>query len=404
MGRVAKGQGAKQPGMTGQVKEEILTRFGELGVRVEEGAIVFEPALLRQHGELRYRPAEAERWLGHARAEVERLGDPLTTSAFLNAAGRARRSADDLEGALTLHREALELQREHLPALHPDTAGSLFQVGSCLGLLGRQQEGLRLLEESLHMYQQTLGPQHPRTGGPLTNIGVFLQQLGDDDAALETFRQVLQLHQAAVPDGVIHTRFAYINISWILERQGHPQEAAQTLRTFLERYEDTVEDNSFDVVVSQFALMFFEDRQAALKEMMRVLRPGGRLAVAVWDSLENTPAYATVTAMLKRLFGDEAANALYAPFNLGDTATLQALFTEAGLPQAHITTIEGTGRFETIDAWMTTEIKGWTLADSIDDEQFQQLLIEAKKDLQPFILSDGSVAFSSPAHIVTAMR
>ncbi len=42
-----KGQGAKQPGMTGQVKEEILTRFGELGVRVEKGGIVFEPVLLR---------------------------------------------------------------------------------------------------------------------------------------------------------------------------------------------------------------------------------------------------------------------------------------------------------------------------------------------------------------------
>lgn len=38
--------GAKQPGMTGQVKEEILTRFGELGVRVEEGTIRFEPFLL----------------------------------------------------------------------------------------------------------------------------------------------------------------------------------------------------------------------------------------------------------------------------------------------------------------------------------------------------------------------
>ncbi|MCB0168080.1 MAG: methyltransferase domain-containing protein [Anaerolineae bacterium] len=164
------------------------------------------------------------------------------------------------------------------------------------------------------------------------------------------------------------------------------------------------EDNSFDVVVSQFALMFFEDRQAALKEMMRVLRPGGRLAVAVWDSLDNTPAYATITAMLKRLFGDEAANALYAPFNLGDTATLQALFAEAGIPQGHITTIEGTGRFETIDAWMTTEIKGWTLADIIDDEQFEQLLIEAKKVLQPFVTSGGSVVFSSPAHIVTAVK
>jgi hypothetical protein len=39
--------GARQPGMTGQVKEEILCRFGELGVRVENGAARFQPALLR---------------------------------------------------------------------------------------------------------------------------------------------------------------------------------------------------------------------------------------------------------------------------------------------------------------------------------------------------------------------
>ena len=40
--------GAKQPGMTGQVKEEVLSRFGELGVRVDGGAVQFEPVLLRQ--------------------------------------------------------------------------------------------------------------------------------------------------------------------------------------------------------------------------------------------------------------------------------------------------------------------------------------------------------------------
>jgi hypothetical protein len=38
--------GARQPGMTGQVKEEILTRFGELGVVVEEGCVAFRPVLL----------------------------------------------------------------------------------------------------------------------------------------------------------------------------------------------------------------------------------------------------------------------------------------------------------------------------------------------------------------------
>jgi ubiquinone/menaquinone biosynthesis C-methylase UbiE len=47
------------------------------------------------------------------------------------------------------------------------------------------------------------------------------------------------------------------------------------------------EDRSFDAVVSQFGLMFFRDRSAALREMSRALAPGGRLAVAVWESLER---------------------------------------------------------------------------------------------------------------------
>jgi hypothetical protein len=39
--------GAQQPGMTGQVKEEVLTRFGELGLRVADGEVRFQPGLLR---------------------------------------------------------------------------------------------------------------------------------------------------------------------------------------------------------------------------------------------------------------------------------------------------------------------------------------------------------------------
>ena len=41
------GRGAQQPGMTGQVKEEILTRWGELGVAIEDGKLVFAPMMLR---------------------------------------------------------------------------------------------------------------------------------------------------------------------------------------------------------------------------------------------------------------------------------------------------------------------------------------------------------------------
>lgn len=46
------------------------------------------------------------------------------------------------------------------------------------------------------------------------------------------------------------------------------------------------------VSTSQFGLMFFSDRRRALTEMQRVLKRGGRLAVAVWASLDSSPAYA----------------------------------------------------------------------------------------------------------------
>lgn len=53
------GKGARQPGMTGQVKEDILSRFGELGVEVEDGKIVFNPELLERK-EFLQEPADFE--------------------------------------------------------------------------------------------------------------------------------------------------------------------------------------------------------------------------------------------------------------------------------------------------------------------------------------------------------
>lgn len=161
------------------------------------------------------------------------------------------------------------------------------------------------------------------------------------------------------------------------------------------------DDGHFDAVVSQFGLMFFEDKAPAIREMARVLRPGGQLAVAVWDALANTPGYARMTDLLLRLFGEEAANALRAPYILGDTAVLGSLFSSAGLDDVTITTHSGQARFPSIRSWVFNEIKGWTLADMIDDAQFQSLVEAAEKEMRPFLTSENSVAFPAPAHIVT---
>jgi SAM-dependent methyltransferase len=164
------------------------------------------------------------------------------------------------------------------------------------------------------------------------------------------------------------------------------------------------EDGRFDAVVCQFGLMFFEDREEALREMWRVLRPGGRLAIAVWGRLESSPGYASMVALLERLFGASIADELRAPFRLGDAATLRGQLRAAGLAEPLVDTVVGQARFPSLADWVQTDIKGWTLADRIDDAQLALLVREAEVALRSFVDGDGRVAFDSPAHIVTARR
>lgn len=158
---------------------------------------------------------------------------------------------------------------------------------------------------------------------------------------------------------------------------------------------------TFDRVVSQFGLMFFENPTQAIAEMGRVLRPGGRVAVAVWDSLANTPGYAVVAEVLEELFGAAAAASIQAPYALGDTRRLADLFAEAGMEKITIQTVPGKARFDSVESWIYTDIKGWTLADVINDEAFEELKQYAPQKLSRFVLADGSVSFAAPAHIVT---
>jgi SAM-dependent methyltransferase len=158
-------------------------------------------------------------------------------------------------------------------------------------------------------------------------------------------------------------------------------------------------DHSFDRTVSQFALMFFTDPKAALREMSRVTRPDGRMAFAVWDRLDNNRGYARLAVLIEELFGSDAANAIRAPFQLGDVVSLVDLATIA-LSDPTVTHHPGVARFESIEAWLHTEIRGWTLADTIDDHGFATLLDAALKQLSDLV-ADGRVAFDVSALVVT---
>ena len=63
---------------------------------------------------------------------------------------------------------------------------------------------------------------------------------------------------------------------------------------------------------------------------------------------------------------------------------------------------DGQARFASLDDWLYTEIRGWTLAEHIDDDQFARLRRAAATRLARFVGDDGSVRFAAPALIATA--
>jgi hypothetical protein len=95
---------------------------------------------------------------------------------------------------------------------------------------------------------------------------------------------------------------------------------------------------------------------------------------------------------------------LRAPFALGDAARLRALFGEAGIAGIEVRTPAGTARFPSIEAWVHVDVKGWTLADLIDDAQYRTLQKAAQRELAAYVQRDGTVSFPAPAHIATATK
>ncbi len=89
-----------------------------------------------------------------------------------------------------------------------------------------------------------------------------------------------------------------------------------------------VPDDTFDVVLCQMGLQFVDDQPAALREMRRVLAPGGRLLLNVPGP--TPPPFAIMAEELAARVAPELAGFVHAVFSLHDPETLRGLLDDAG--------------------------------------------------------------------------
>jgi SAM-dependent methyltransferase len=196
-----------------------------------------------------------------------------------------------------------------------------------------------------------------------------------------------------------------------LDRNPGMLEVARRITTGIEWRKGNAEslpytDETFDAVVCQFGLMFFTDRPIALREMMRVLMNNGRLALTVWDRLENIPALAVEAEVVERIAGPSAGDDLRAPFILGDRDKLTALLASVGLESASISTQRGKAHFPSVGSLLEADIKGFLPLGGIQltEDQILKILSEGEQALSPYVTPKGTLEFDASIHIITATK
>ena len=159
----------------------------------------------------------------------------------------------------------------------------------------------------------------------------------------------------------------------------------------------------FEAVVSQFAMMFFDGRERGVREMWRVLAPGGRLTVAVWGRLDRAPFHETFVRIAERRAGKDAAGRIRERFSLGDAADLAHIFERAGIP-AKVQTRAGTGSYARIEAFGSSDIDGWIRKGEMAAEERGAVIDELRDAAAPFTGAEGALTLPMEGHIVTAVR
>jgi SAM-dependent methyltransferase len=168
-----------------------------------------------------------------------------------------------------------------------------------------------------------------------------------------------------------------------------------------------VADESFDVATCQQGLQFFPDRLAALAQMRRALRPGGRIGIAVWKCIEECPPFAVLGEAIRQVAGDELADR-YAggPWGLPRADDLRTLLERAGFQDVRVEDRVLPVTFEGGPAQLAATLDAAGVASELealsprDRERLHANVAEFSRPL----MADGALRSQLASHLAIARR
>jgi ubiquinone/menaquinone biosynthesis C-methylase UbiE len=167
---------------------------------------------------------------------------------------------------------------------------------------------------------------------------------------------------------------------------------------------------SFDVVLCQLGLQFFPDRPLALRQVARVLRPGGRTGMSVYSAIERTPAAHAFVQALDKHLGPDASRTKRAEHIFPDPEEVRSLVEEAGFDDVEVTTVAKQINFPSMLDYVRFQLMATPMATLIkdkDDAQRDQVIAAIASDaascLDPAMLQNGRLTFPQESHVAIAV-
>jgi ubiquinone/menaquinone biosynthesis C-methylase UbiE len=167
----------------------------------------------------------------------------------------------------------------------------------------------------------------------------------------------------------------------------------------------TLPDNSFDTVISRVGLIFFPDQQKALKEIKRVLKPGGFVAAIVYSTVDKNQFFSTPVSVIRRraqlpppLAGQPG------PFSLGAEGVLDDAFKQAGFTNVQSKIVSAPVKMEKAEDCVRFEYESFAalhqMLGGLTDSEKAAAWEEIRVELSKFEDENG---FSGPCELVVGV-
>lgn len=254
------------------------------------------------------------------------------------------------------------------------------------------------------------GPTLAQWLGPATDLMLDMAAVGPGsrvlDVAAGAGEQTMVAARHVGPSGYVLATDISANILELAARDAHAA-GFTTVETRVMDGEDLSElaEGSFDAVISRVGLIYFPDQQKALRGMLRVLKPGGRIAAIVYSTAENNRFFSIPISIIRRRANlPPPLPGQPGPFSLGAPGALEAAFEKAEFRDLQTRAVSAPLRLPSAAECVRFERESFgalhQMMAGLSETQREETWQEIEQELRQF---EGSGGFAGPCEMVVGV-